>query len=83
MPELTKQDIKEVFVETLEPFAKGIQEDFQKIDGRLDKMDGKIDKVDGKIDKMLFSGREVRPPKYWRFGNFPEVEPPYINTKTK
>ena len=29
MPELSKQDIKEVFTETLEPFAKAVQEDFQ------------------------------------------------------
>lgn len=28
MPPLTKEDIKDVFVETLEPFVKAVQEDF-------------------------------------------------------
>lgn len=28
MSELSKQDIKEVFIETLEPFAKSVQNDF-------------------------------------------------------
>lgn len=30
-----KKDIKEIFVETLEPFAKAIQEDLQKVDGKV------------------------------------------------
>ena len=52
MTELTKQDIKEIFTEALEPFAQAVQQDFRRIDGRLDKMDGRFDKIEGRLDKM-------------------------------
>jgi len=52
MTELTKQDIKEIFTEALEPFAQAVQQDFRRIDDRLDKMDGRLDKMDGRLDKI-------------------------------
>jgi len=52
MKEITKQDIKEIFTETLEPFAQAVQQDFKRVDKRLDKMDGRLDKMDGRLDKM-------------------------------
>jgi len=49
MTELTKQDIKEIFTEALEPFAQAVQQDFRRIDDRLDKMDGRFDKIDERL----------------------------------
>lgn len=50
MPELTRQDIKEVFIETLEPFAQSVQKDFQKVNERLDGVDKRFDGVDKRLD---------------------------------
>jgi archaellum component FlaC len=52
MPELSKQDVKEVFTETLEPFAGAVQDDFNKVNNRLDKVDSRLDKVDSRLDKV-------------------------------
>lgn len=56
---LTKKDIKEVFVETLEPFARAVQGDFKKIDERLGKIDGRLDKVDGRLDSVEINIAEI------------------------
>jgi len=45
MAGLTKKDIKEVFVETLEPFARSVQGEFKKIDERFDKVETEIKSV--------------------------------------
>jgi len=69
MAELTRKDLKEVFTESLEPFAKAVQEDFRavntrldKVDTRLDKVDTRFDQIDSRLDKMdsRFDGLEER-----------------------
>jgi len=56
MPELTKHDIKEVFVEALEPFAKAIQDDIRgihkEIDERFNKVDDDIRWIHGSLDLL-------------------------------
>ena len=52
MAELSKQDIKEIFIEALDPFAQAVQKDFRRIDGRFDKIDGRLNEMDGRFDEM-------------------------------
>ena len=52
MAELSKQDIKEIFIEALDPFAQAVQKDFRRMDERFDKMDGRFDKVEGRLTKI-------------------------------
>src|SRR3990167_8573008 len=52
MTELTKQDIKEIFTEALEPFAQAVQQDFRRIDGRLDKIDERLINVESDVKWM-------------------------------
>ena len=62
MAELTRKDLKEVFTESLEPFAKAVQEDFRAVNTRLDKVDTRFDQIDSRLDKMdsRFDGLEER-----------------------
>jgi chromosome segregation ATPase len=46
MAELTKQEIKSVFIEALEPFAFSIQQELQRIDGRLDGIDKRLNNIE-------------------------------------
>ncbi|MCL4437730.1 hypothetical protein M1513_01680 [Patescibacteria group bacterium] len=48
--QLSKKDIKEVFVETLEPFAKAVQTDFNKVNNRLNGIDGRLDGIENRLD---------------------------------
>lgn len=41
MSELSKQDIKEIFVEILEPFVKAVQDDFRKVNEWLTNIETK------------------------------------------
>ncbi len=52
MENITKQDIKEIFIDSLEPFAEAVQKDFGKVNKRLDSMDGRFDSMDGRFDSM-------------------------------
>ena len=52
MAELTKKDLKEAVVESLEPFAKAVQEDFRGVNTRLDKVDARLDTMDGRLGTM-------------------------------
>jgi len=52
MTELSKQDVREVFVEIFEPFAKAVQNDFQKVNGRLDSIDGRLTAVEQDVAWM-------------------------------
>ena len=52
MAELTRQDIKEVLVESLEPFTKAVQDDFQKVNERLDNIEGKIEGVESRLSTL-------------------------------
>src|SRR3989338_5092816 len=52
MAELTRKDLKEVFTESLEPFAKAVQEDFRAVNTRLDKVDPRLDKMDSRFDGL-------------------------------
>ena len=47
--QLSKKDIKEVFAETLEPFAKAVQTDFNKVNQRLDKVDQRLNGVENRL----------------------------------
>jgi predicted nucleic acid-binding Zn-ribbon protein len=53
MAEITKNDIKDVFVQSLEPFANAIQKDIQRLDEKIDGINsdlgGKIDKIDVRL----------------------------------
>ena len=49
MAELTRKKLKEVFTESLGPFAKAVQGDFEKVNKRLDKVDGRLDTMDGHL----------------------------------
>ena len=57
MAELTKKDIKEVFVEAIEPFVTSIQKDFEKLDSKIDL---KTDKLDNRLAKVEFELKETR-----------------------
>ena len=57
MAELTKKDIKEVFVEAIEPFVTSIQKDFEKLDAKIDL---KADKLDNRLAKVEFELKETR-----------------------
>jgi len=46
MAELTRRDLKEVFIESLEPFAKSTQKDFHRIDERFDSIDKRLNKIE-------------------------------------
>jgi chromosome segregation ATPase len=50
MAELTRQDLQEVFKESLEPFAKAVQEDFQQVNRRLEAMEQRLGGVEQRID---------------------------------
>lgn len=60
MAGLTKKDIKEVVIESLAPFAKAVQKDFEKVNERFDKVDGRLDKVEGRLDKLGFDVHELK-----------------------
>jgi predicted nuclease with TOPRIM domain len=66
MPQLSKQDIKEIFTETLEPFAKSTQQDFQKVNSRLDGIDGRLSGVE---DRLINVEQDVK----WMKDNFGEL----------
>jgi len=56
MAELTKNDIKEVFIQSIEPFANAIQKDIQRLDAKIDKVEfnlsAKIDKIDIRLTNI-------------------------------
>lgn len=51
-----KKDIKEIFVDALEPFAKAMQEDIQRLDKKIDR---RFDELDIKLgdDAVYNKGR--------------------------
>ena len=73
MADLSKQEIKEVFIQALEPFAKSVQIDFQKVNGRLDTMDGRLDSVDGRLDSMDGRLTNLEQDVRWMKENFSEL----------
>lgn len=60
MADLTKKDLKEIFVKSLEPFANAIQKDIQKIESRLDKSDFRMDRLEAKLDILEEDIKEVK-----------------------
>lgn len=74
MSELSKQDIKEIFVEILEPFVKAVQDDFRKVNEWLTNIEtkngggykkvGLWQKGDYDKTKWLISGWKKIPAKY-------------------
>jgi len=52
MAELTKQDIKEVVIGVIDPFAKAVQKDFDRVNGRLDTVDGRLGRVEQRLDNV-------------------------------
>lgn len=59
MPQLSKQDIKEIFTETLEPFAKAVQSDFSKVNGRFDKVEFDLSEVKKDVKWMKDNSSEL------------------------
>ena len=49
---MEKKELKQVFNEVLEPFAKSVQDDFVKVNRRLDGMDKRLDRMDKRLDGM-------------------------------
>ena len=49
---MEKKELKQVFNEVLEPFAKSVQDDFMKVNRRLDGMDKRLDGMDKRLDRM-------------------------------
>ncbi len=58
--QLSKKDIKEVFIESLEPFTRAIQFDFKKIDERFNKIDARFDKVDFGLNEIKTEVKEMK-----------------------
>ena len=56
---LSKKDIKEVFVETLEPFAKSVQLDFKKVHGRLDGLESGLQEVKNNMRELKVDIKEM------------------------
>jgi peptidoglycan hydrolase CwlO-like protein len=52
MVEITKNDIKKVFVQSLEPFANAIQKDIQRLDGKIDKVEVRLTNVEQDVKWM-------------------------------
>lgn len=52
MADLTKKDLKEIFIKSLEPFANAIQKDIQKLDDKVEKLDDKVKKLDVKVERL-------------------------------
>ena len=50
MAEITRKDLQEVVTESLEPFAKAVQNDFKRIDKRFDGVDKRFDGVEQRLD---------------------------------
>ena len=59
MPGLTKKDLKEVFIESLAPFAKAVQNDFQKVNDRLNKVEFELHEVKKDVKEMKDSSSEL------------------------
>lgn len=57
--QLSKKDVKEVFIETLEPFAKAVQSDFKKVNERLDKVEFELNEVRTDVKEMKESAGEL------------------------
>ena len=57
---IKKEDLKEVFIELLEPFANAIKGDFNRVDERLDKVDERFDKVEVTLIAIVEELKEAR-----------------------
>lgn len=55
MGAITKKELKKVFIETLEPFARATQKDFKRIDKRFDGVDERLEGIQGQV-----AGIEIR-----------------------
>lgn len=73
MSQLSKQDIKEIFTETLEPFAKSTQQDFQKINNRFDNVDGRLLKVENHLVNAGERLTNIEQDIKWMKENFGEL----------
>ncbi len=62
MAGLTKKDLKEVFIESLEPFAEAIQKDFDRIDRKI-AVEGM--RIDNRLAKLDFDVQEVKKDVKW------------------
>lgn len=47
---LTKKELKGVVVEALEPFARTVHSEFQRVHKRLDRTDGQLEKIEHRTD---------------------------------
>ncbi len=49
---IKKEDLKEIFTESLEPFAKAVKKDFDRMDGRFNKVDDRLTNVENKLTNV-------------------------------
>ncbi len=57
--QLTKKDVKDVIIEVLAPFAKGVKKDFDRIDKRFEQVDKRFDQVELRLTSIEFELRET------------------------
>lgn len=57
---LKKDDLKEVFTEAMEPFAKAIRADFDRIDERFIKIDKRFEKIETTLIAVVEDLKEAR-----------------------
>lgn len=77
MAGLTKKDVKEVFKESLEPFAKAIQEDITRVNTKIGvegmRIDNRLAKVELELRETRHDVQEVRTDVKWMKENSGEL----------
>jgi tetrahydromethanopterin S-methyltransferase subunit G len=56
---MEKKELKQVFNEVLEPFAKSVQDDFVKVNKRLGYIDGRIDNLENEWREFRKNSSEL------------------------
>jgi hypothetical protein len=59
MAELTKQDVKEVAIEALEPLREIVRQGFLEMNERLDRINARFDQIIAKFEKLEASQKEI------------------------
>lgn len=60
MAEITKKDLKGAVSEAIEPFAKSVQRDFQKVHSRLGGVEDRLGGVENRLTSVEFDLSEVK-----------------------
>jgi chromosome segregation ATPase len=57
---IKKEDLKEVFIESLEPFAGAIKKDFDRVDERFNKVDEEFERIGTTLIAIVEDLKEAR-----------------------